>query len=221
MDNAFIAVTAKAGGDTVEIPSGSAVDLQVPSVVKVSVGPEDIASFDRSGMDLIITLKSGEQITIAGFFNVSEGERSELLLEDSDGVIWWGQYETPWSGFSFAEIQEASELSGGGIPPWALALGLIGLGGVAIAAADSSSDNDSDSNADTSAPGVPTVDNVTNTFDENGDPDGTTVSGMAEPGSTVEIRDADGNVVGTGEADENGNYEITTDEPLADGEEYD
>ncbi|MGP9572821.1 Ig-like domain-containing protein, partial [Halomonas sp. AOP5-CZ2-32] len=66
---------------------------------------------------------------------------------------------------------------------------------------------------DTSAPGVPTVDNVTNTFDENGDPDGTTVSGMAEPGSTVEIRDADGNVVGTGEADENGNYEITTDEP--------
>ncbi|WAM57570.1 Ig-like domain-containing protein, partial [Vreelandella venusta] len=41
---------------------------------------------------------------------------------------------------------------------------------------------------DTTAPDAPIVDSVTNTFDENGDPDGTTVSGTAEPDSAVEIR---------------------------------
>ncbi|MFG6179176.1 Ig-like domain-containing protein [Halomonas sp. THAF12] len=75
---------------------------------------------------------------------------------------------------------------------------------------------------DITAPDAPTVDSVTNTLDENGVPDGTTVSGTAEPNSSVEIRDPDtGDVVGTGEADENGNYEITTDEPLEDGKDYD
>lgn len=78
MDNALIVVTSKTGGDVVEVPRGSAVNLQAPSVVKISVGPEEVAAFDRSGMDLIITLVSGEQIVITGFFNVSGGERSEL-----------------------------------------------------------------------------------------------------------------------------------------------
>nr|WP_246392736.1 Ig-like domain-containing protein [Halomonas organivorans] len=76
--------------------------------------------------------------------------------------------------------------------------------------------------ADTTAPDAPTVDSVVNTLDENGVPDGTTVSGSAEPNSTVEIRDPDtGEVVGTGPADENGDYAITTDTPLEDGKDYD
>ncbi|WP_193068201.1 BapA/Bap/LapF family prefix-like domain-containing protein [Halomonas sp. 3D7M] len=146
MDNALIVITPKAGGDAVEIPRGSVVDLQEPSVVTISVGPEETAAFDRSGMDLIITLKSGEQIIIAGFFNAPGGERTELLLKDSTEVIWWGQYEIPWSGFAFSETQVAA----GGLaqdssnPSWAAALGMLGLVGIA-AAASSSSSSDSDS----------------------------------------------------------------------------
>ncbi|MFG6179175.1 Ig-like domain-containing protein, partial [Halomonas sp. THAF12] len=335
MENAFIVVTPKAGGDVVELPQGSAVDLQAPSAVKIAIGPEEVAAFDQSGMDLIITLKSGEKIVISDFFNVSEGERSELLLEDSDEVVWWGQYESPWSGFSFAEIQEAAELAGG-IPAWAVVAGVLGAAGVAAVAADSDSDSDSDSGSDGDgsdgdgsdgdgdgsdgdgdgsdgdgdgsdgdgdgsdgdgdgsdgdgdgsdgdgdgsdgdgdgsdgdgdgsdgdgdgsdgdgdgsdgdgdgsdgdgsdgdgdgsdgdpvsdgdniAPDAPTVGSVVNTLDENGEPDGTTVSGTAEPNSTVHIRDPDtGDVVGKGTADNNGNYEVTTDTPLEDGKAYD
>src|SRR5690625_6726272 len=53
-------------------------------------------------------------------------------------------------------------------------------------------------------PDAPTVDSVTNNFNEQGEPTGTTVTGKAEPGHTVVIRDKDGNVIGEGEADEDG-----------------
>ncbi|RNL02421.1 surface adhesion protein, partial [Xanthomonas vasicola pv. vasculorum] len=39
----------------------------------------------------------------------------------------------------------------------------------------------------------------------------------AEPGSTVIIRDEDGNELGRDTADENGDFEIVLDEPLTDG----
>ena len=55
-----------------------------------------------------------------------------------------------------------------------------------------------------------TEDNVTN----DNTPD---ITGNTEPGSTVTITDSEGNVVGTGTADENGDYTITVDE-LPDGE---
>ena len=54
---------------------------------------------------------------------------------------------------------------------------------------------------DAEAPGAPGV-NPTN---------GKTVSGTTEPGATVTVRDADGDVIGTGTADRDGNYTI----PLA------
>ncbi|MGA4493902.1 Ig-like domain-containing protein, partial [Vreelandella venusta] len=75
---------------------------------------------------------------------------------------------------------------------------------------------------DLSVSDAPTVDSMTNTFDASGVADGSIVSGTAEPNSTVEIRDPDtGDVIGTGDADENGNYTITTADPLEDGKDYD
>ncbi|MFL0358916.1 Ig-like domain-containing protein, partial [Curtobacterium flaccumfaciens] len=43
------------------------------------------------------------------------------------------------------------------------------------------------------------------------------ITGTAEPGSTVIIRDEDGNELGRDTADENGDFEIVLDEPLTDG----
>ncbi|WP_104510389.1 BapA/Bap/LapF family large adhesin [Acinetobacter indicus] len=54
-------------------------------------------------------------------------------------------------------------------------------------------------------------------FSEAGD----TVSGTAEPGSTVQVKDKDGNVLGTAEADEDGNYTVELEDPLNDGEVVD
>lgn len=48
--------------------------------------------------------------------------------------------------------------------------------------------------------------------------DGTTVTGTAEPGSTVTIRDPDGNPIGNGQTDGEGNFSVTLDTPQTNGE---
>lgn len=48
--------------------------------------------------------------------------------------------------------------------------------------------------------------------------DGATVTGTAEPGSTVTIRDPDGNPIGLGQTDGEGNFTVTLDTPQTNGE---
>src|SRR5690606_33889557 len=48
--------------------------------------------------------------------------------------------------------------------------------------------------------------------------DGTTVTGTTEPNADITVYDEDDNVIGTGTADSNGNYTVTLDTPLANGE---
>ncbi|MCO8044257.1 Ig-like domain-containing protein [Acinetobacter bohemicus] len=66
---------------------------------------------------------------------------------------------------------------------------------------------------DTIAPAVPT--------DVVMGEDGLTVSGKAEAGSTVDVTDKNGNVIGTGTADENGDFAIELKRPVTDGEVVD
>ncbi|WP_201546824.1 Ig-like domain-containing protein [Psychrobacter lutiphocae] len=70
-------------------------------------------------------------------------------------------------------------------------------------------DNASTDTPDTTAPDAPTA-----TVSD----DGTEVTGKAEPGSTVSIKDKDGNEIGTAVADAEGNYTVKLDKPLTNGE---
>ncbi|MBT1583660.1 Ig-like domain-containing protein [Curtobacterium flaccumfaciens] len=65
---------------------------------------------------------------------------------------------------------------------------------------------------DTEAPTAPVVTSPSDLADGKGP-----ISGTAEPGSTVIIRDEDGNELGRGEANDDGDFEIVLDEPLTDG----
>ena len=58
--------------------------------------------------------------------------------------------------------------------------------------------------ADTTAPDAPTVGNVT-----GNSTNGYTVTGTAEPNSTITIKDNNGDTIGTGTTDESGNYTVT------------
>ncbi|WP_445004089.1 BapA/Bap/LapF family large adhesin [Halomonas mongoliensis] len=225
---ATVLVTDKESGQSAEVKLDELTNL-TNSVVMLSVGPDEIASIEAQSGDLLITLNSGEAIIIAGFFETPEGERNELVLEDANGILWWGQYDSPWSEFSFAEINLLDEAAKDQeIGWWLIAAGLGGAAAIAAAAGGGSSGGSSPSTPEDSepdpapvGPDAPIVNSVTNNFDDQGTPTGTTVSGETDPGNSVEIRDGDGNVVGSGEADDDGNFEIITDEPLADGEEYD
>lgn len=49
--------------------------------------------------------------------------------------------------------------------------------------------------------------------------DGKTVTGTAEPGSTITLKDADGNLVGTGKTGSDGKFTIVLSTPLTNGEQ--
>jgi len=49
--------------------------------------------------------------------------------------------------------------------------------------------------------------------------DGTTVTGTAEPNSTITLKDANGNLVGTGQADSDGKFTIELGTPLINGQQ--
>ncbi|MBT1669463.1 MSCRAMM family adhesin SdrC [Curtobacterium flaccumfaciens pv. flaccumfaciens] len=79
-------------------------------------------------------------------------------------------------------------------------------------AGNESDPTDTTVDVDTEAPTAPVVTSPSDLADGKGP-----ISGTAEPGSTVIIRDEDGNELGRDTADENGDFEIVLDEPLTDG----
>ena len=125
----------KAGGKVNATEHG--VILDKPTAVLLKIAPENIAKSVRQGHDLVLTLKDGSQITVPGFFTeYPQDGRNDLLLLDDAGVLWWGQFEAPWTGFHFTEIESddlaAAWLPGSGIPSWLIAgLGILGIAAVA------------------------------------------------------------------------------------------
>ncbi|PZE56534.1 Ig-like domain-containing protein [Curtobacterium sp. MCLR17_044] len=80
-------------------------------------------------------------------------------------------------------------------------------------AGNSSDETKTTVDVDTKAPTAPVVTSPSDLADGKGP-----ISGTAEPGSTVIIRDEDGNELGRGEANDDGDFSIELDEPLDDGE---
>ncbi|MCD9151613.1 Ig-like domain-containing protein [Psychrobacter sanguinis] len=181
----------------------------------------------RVGKDLHVTVDDQGQesdLIIEGFYNDPDsaliglaedgsyyyyvpdsGELGDFVTElasgDIEGQALGGQAQpNPW-------WVGASDSDGGfAWLPWLA--GLVGVAAIAAAAGGSSSSNDGPAK-DTTPPNAPKVDNVTN-IDTNGDgkPDNTIISGTTEPGAKVEIKDKDGNVIGSVVADDKGKFEI-------------
>ncbi|MGI9360094.1 MAG: Ig-like domain-containing protein, partial [Parasphingorhabdus sp.] len=127
------------------------VVLDRPSIIFLKLAPESVARYERRGDDMVLILKDGQEIPILGFFvkypsedsaeqasaddgNVSNDEapaeeygRNELVLEDDNGVAWWGQYPEQWSEFHFTEIEWNDD---GGFIWWPWLLGALGVGGL-------------------------------------------------------------------------------------------
>ncbi|OWT53398.1 Ig-like domain-containing protein [Candidimonas nitroreducens] len=124
-------ILSKVGGGTESVDT-SDFKISTPSIVQLKIAPEDVRTFERDGANLKMILLKGQVVVVEGFFaKDAEGHRSDLVLEDNAGVLWWGQYPSEWEGFHFTEIEEDSAA----VPPWMWAgLGLLGLGGVALAA---------------------------------------------------------------------------------------
>ena len=209
MADQIISIIDKSSGAVTETPWSDIVSLMGGgNVVQMPLSPEQIDFTSRVGNDLVITLKNGEQVTISNFYPANEGEEAanELQLLDDEGVLWLGQSDGA-GGIGFAQAA-----SGGG--DWGLAALAVGGAAAAFLISDSSSGSSSGgSGGDNVAPDAPTDLAVSG--------DGGVVTGRGEPGSTVTVRDSDGNVIGEGQTNAEGDFEVELSEPQVDGEELD
>lgn len=121
----LLAVVSKLTGVSTNIEA-SEVTLNSPSIVKLSVSREEISQLTRVNQDLIVTLRSGETITIKNFYVGKGDEQSQLVLEDSNGALWWVQ-DTD-GAFHYQHLDDLTPLmasegshEGGAVWPWFLA----------------------------------------------------------------------------------------------------
>ncbi|QLA69550.1 BapA prefix-like domain-containing protein [Enterobacter pasteurii] len=209
---------------------GTQITLDNSSIVKLNVDRADIADYSRSGNDLVITLQSGEVITLKNFFVTDAQGVSQLVLQESDGALWW--IDDPTGAATYESIASTdallaasgSDAGGAAVWPWVLG-GLAAAGGIAIAAGSGGGgggdDDDDNPNPGNPGPGNPTEPDTTPPDAPTNlqfSPDGKTVTGSAEPGSTITLKDADGNTVGTGKAGSDGKFTIELGTPLTNGE---
>ncbi|WP_060511485.1 BapA/Bap/LapF family large adhesin [Pseudomonas sp. NBRC 111124] len=195
--------------------------LKSPGVVQMPVAPDQVATVTRHGQDLIVTLKSGEKITVGNFFAVDQaGVGSDMVFVGEDGTLWHANYDaTAFTGFTFEEVNSLDELvagigtAGSETSTFAIAgLSLLGVGGVAAAANNSSGGGGGGGSTpgDTTAPATP--------IDLLVSPDGLRLTGRAEPGSTVQVRGPNGTLLGTAVAGNDGQFSITLQPPQTNGQ---
>ncbi len=211
----------------IAIPNNGILTLTQSSNIVLDIAPEGVSGYTKSGADLIVQLKSGESLRIANFYVEGQPasqlylvDRDKLLAVDlppvaADGPLVAGYVpqETP---AGFESLTGADSTIGGLSPGAALLAGaaIIG-GGVAIANSNGGGGGggggDSSVPPDTSAPAPASGLQIA--------PDGSSISGTAEPGATVGI---DSN--GDGETDvsvvvgPDGKFQIPLNPPLTNGE---
>ncbi|MCS5452236.1 BapA/Bap/LapF family large adhesin [Enterobacter huaxiensis] len=212
---------------------GTQVTLSHSSIVELHVERSDIAQYARSGNDLVITLNSGEVITLKNFYVTDAEGASQLVLAESDGALWW--IADPTGAATYESIASTdvllaasgSDAGGAAVWPWVLG-GLAVAGGIAVAAGSGGGGGgggDDDNNVNPGNPGNPGNPNTPDTTPPNAptnlqfSADGTTVTGTAEPGSTITLKDANGNLVGTGKTGSDGRFTIVLGTPLTNGEQ--
>ncbi|EPJ2807969.1 Ig-like domain-containing protein, partial [Pseudomonas putida] len=195
------------------------INLKGPGVVQMPVSPDKVATVTQRGQDLIVTLKSGEKVTIGNFFAVDQaGVGSDIVFVGEDGTLWHAQYDAAaFTGFTFEDVASLDELvagigtAGSAMSTFAIAgLSLLGVGGVAAAANHSGGGSSGGSDPDTTAPATP--------IDLLVSPDGLRLTGRGEAGTTVNIRDAAGNLIGSGTVAADGSFNVALNPPQINNE---
>ncbi|OAT30392.1 large repetitive protein [Buttiauxella brennerae ATCC 51605] len=229
-----ISIISKLTGVTNNVEA-SEITLSSPSIVELKAERSDIASIVRTNNDMIITLHDGEVITVKNFYAFADQGGNQLVLEDNHGALWWVQ-DTD-SAFHFEHINNIDELmaatgaenhGGAAIWPWVLG-GVAVAGGIALAAGGGGGGGgggDNDNGNSNGGPGNPNPPPPANDVTPPDAPtnlsisaDGKTLTGNAEPGSTVTITDSNGQVIGTGTAGSDGSFTIPLTTPQISGEE--
>ncbi|WP_345891349.1 Ig-like domain-containing protein [Pseudomonas chlororaphis] len=215
-----IKIIAKDTGHPLDVTGNNLLTINRPAVIKMSTAAEDIQSVSREGERLVIKLKSGETLSIDGFFDVVDGVKSDLVFEDPNtGELLIADYSVPWTGVSLVPLESIDSLlavaeveSTGWLAPL---LGLAAVGGaVAIASHHGGGGGGGGSSSDAASAdqGLTTPSTPSVLFNNMHG-----LTGKADAGATISLTLADGSVVTT-VADDTGLWHFNPN-PLADGEQ--
>ncbi|HET6537282.1 MAG TPA: Ig-like domain-containing protein [Sphingopyxis sp.] len=237
-------IIEKKNGSRRQTEDARNIVLDRPSVVFLKLAPENVARYERRGDDLVLVMKDGQELLIQGFFikfagddaidsdartdvadngSTEELTRSELVLEDENGVVWWGQYPEQWTEFHFTEIEWDDAAAA---VWWPYLLGALGVAGAGVAIAGGSKKNKppvaiNDEGRGEEDGGPVTGNVIGNDNDPDGDPltvtDFTVEGTTYKPGETAEIPgvgtiviNTDGSYTFTPEPDYNGTVPTIT-----------
>ncbi len=202
------------------------VILDQPSIVQIGLNQADIKSIIKQGNDLVITLKNGEKIIISGFYTDANISEHTLAIPNEDGSYAIAQFDdsgrfiryvpaTQLSAFVYSEIPTQSIQTERGVDDLGISksqllkVGLVTLAAEGVylwAVKDDDDTSNQNQSVDISPPVVPTA-----TLGE----DTQTITGKTEAGAKIEIKDTTGKVIATSQADQEGNYIIKLEQPLA------
>ena len=208
------------------LKNGKYTELAVPGeeyyLIDSATGktPEDI-KVTRSGNDLILkSEKENVEVIIDDFWGKCDDEQQCFAIFDvgasegaDAGQVIVTQVGKEFSSFPEIEAGMSGTLAeGDSFSPWLYGLAGLTVLGLGAAAAGGSGGGSSAHSApsDTTPPSQPTDVVIKN--------DGKQITGKAEPGSKITIKDDQGNVIANGKADEQGNFSIDLNPPKTNGE---
>ncbi|WP_297799198.1 Ig-like domain-containing protein [uncultured Brevundimonas sp.] len=231
--NAFIVKAKLVAG---EASAAAAETLNVQGLVNVAgfdriylaEYASNITGMVREGANLLVYGPNGELLTVQNFYEglnvkdllLMDGQNGLVAMETgavTDGPMALSSTSAgePAPFESLTETPGENSTSNSGTSPTNIMAVVAGaaVAGVAVAQAqddDKNTDPTPDGQPDTTPPAAPTG----LVFAA----DGSTLSGSAEPGSTVTVRDAQGQVIGTVTAGADGTFSVTLNPPLQNGE---
>lgn len=225
-----VVVSSKKNLNTLYDAQIKEVALNQPSIVQIGVNQEDIKSIVKQGNDLVITLKNGEKIIISDFYNNETPTQNTLAIPNDDGtyaiaqfndsgkfigyspVTQLSQFISPQTSIETAAVQDGTEDLGIS-KAQLIKAGLVALAAEGLYLWSVNDDDDKDNKGnnkptDIIAPTTPTATLGT---------DAQTITGKTEAKAKIEVKDATGKVIASGQADDQGNYTVKLDQSLVNG----
>ncbi|WP_143493562.1 Ig-like domain-containing protein [Pseudomonas sp. B23(2017)] len=211
----------------IAIPDNGILTLTQSSNIVLDIAPESVTSYTKSGADLIVQLKSGESLRIANFYVEGQPvsqlylvDRDKLLAVDlppvaADGPLLAG-YVPQETAAGFESLTGADGTIAGLSPGAALLAGAAIIGG-GVAIANSNDGGGGGGGGDGSVPPDTTAPAPASGLQIA--PDGSSISGTAEPGATVGIdSNGDGQTDVSVVVGPDGKFQIPLNPPLTNGE---
>ncbi|HEL3864021.1 TPA: BapA prefix-like domain-containing protein [Stenotrophomonas maltophilia] len=205
------------------------VTLQQSSNVALDIDPDQVAGYVKDGQDLVVQLKTGENVRIVNFYAEGQSPSHLFLVDDkklvavdlpvvaSDGPL-AASYLPQETLAGFDSLTAAGAGAGSGISG-AMVLGGLAAVGAAVALADSGGGGGGGS---ANPPQNPPVPDTTPPAAPTGlafSADGRTLTGSGEVGATVRVdTNGDGQPDATGTVGADGRFSVTLSPPLTNGE---